>query len=575
VIETDPDFHLVESWEEAQAFMTWLGERRPVLAVDTETSGLNWWDGRLRLAQFGDAESGWCLPFGDWTGLVREVLEGYRGQMTFHNAKFDLHWLERADITVPHHLVDDTMVMAHLLAPTSRVGLKDTAARLIDHRSAHGQSDLKKAMGKAGWTWDTVPVDFEGYWVYSALDPVLTARLWELMAPQVKEGSFRHVYDLEMRCIRILLDMEERGANVDLAYCGEQKQALEDYATEGRDWLKDNFDCLPTGPKLAAALLTQGVKLRKKTASGGWCTDAEVMESIDHPLAQTALRIRQAEKLAHSYFGNFLELNEDGVIHPDVRSLGAVTGRMSVSRPSMQNLPTGRKVRDAFIARPDHTLLGVDYEQVEMRLAAHFSEDPGLIEAFLSGGDFFVAMAQSIFADPTIDKADPRRSITKSSMYAKVYGSGVRKFADTAGISEAEARTFMSKLDTTFPGLRRLSNQVQNAANKRMQIEGTAYVTTTAGRRLVVDDADKVYKLVNALIQGTAADLLKQVMVELDDSGVAQYLMMAVHDELLFDIPDEDLDEVTETVVSVMTRDEYRVPLDVDPHHGKRWGDLK
>lgn len=574
MITDNPGLTLVECWDEAEAFKRWVGERRPVLAVDTETSGLKWWDGRVRLVQFGDARHGWAIPFEDWRGLCREVLEAYDGDIVFHNAKFDLHWLDRSGITVPRHLVHDTATMAHILAPTQRVGLKEVAARLIDPRSAQGQSDLKKAMGKAKWTWDTLPINFEGYWVYSALDTVLTARVWEELWPQVSV-DYRGVYDLEMRCQHIIGAMEERGARVDLDYCAEQKQRLEEYGAEARKWMEEQYGCKPTGKGLAAALLKAGVKLSKKTDAGGWSTDAEVLEELDHPLAQTALKIRKAEKLAHSYFGNFLTLHEDGIIHPDIRPLGAVTGRMSVSRPSMQNLPRGRVVRDAFVAREGHTLLGVDYEQIEMRLTAHFSEDEGLVSAFNSGEDFFTAMARQIFDDPAIEKDDPRRQITKSSMYAKVYGSGVAKFAATAGISNAEARDFMIRLDTTFPGMRRLSNQVQDAANKRLQTEGEAYVRTLAGRRLVVDDANKVYKLVNALIQGTAADLLKQVMVELDDADVGQFLVMPVHDELIFDVPDEDLEEVTHTVVSVMTRDEFRVPLGVDPHAGDRWGALK
>lgn len=574
MITDNPELTLVETWDEAAAFKSWLGERRPVLAVDTETSGLEWWNGRVRLVQFGDARHGWAIPFEDWRGLCKEALESYAGDLVFHNAKFDLHFLERSGVHPKRHLVNDTAVMAHLIAPTQRVGLKEVAARIVDPRSAQGQTDLKKAMGKAGWTWDTLPVDFDGYWIYSALDTVLTARVYEELWPRVNV-AYRNVYDLEMRTIQILLDMEERGAFVDLAYCADQRARLEDYAEQARDWMQAEYGCLPSGKKLAAALLKAGVRLTKKTDSGGWSTEASVLEGIDHPLAQTALKIRKAEKLAHSYFGNFLELHEDGIIHPDVRALGAVTGRMSVSRPSMQNLPRGRVVRDAFAARDGHTMLGVDYEQVEMRLTAHFSEDQGLIDAFLSGEDFFTSMARQIFQDPAIVKSDPRRQTTKSSMYAKVYGSGITKFAETAGITDTEARDFMNRVDGTFPGLRRLSNQVQNAALSRLQTEGEAYVRTLAGRRLVVDDESKVYKLVNALIQGTAADLLKQVMVELDDADVTRYLIMPVHDELLFDVPTEDLLDVEATVLSVMSRDEYRVPLDVDPHTGSKWGALK
>lgn len=574
MISDDVGLYLVESWDEAQDFMRWLGERRPVMAVDTETSGFDWWRGQLRLVQFGDTTAGWAIPFERWVGLITEVLERYDGPLVFHNAKFDLHWLEAHGVKVKRHLVHDTSVMSGLLEPLKPTALKAAGARWVDYRSAAGQEELKRAMARAKWTWGTIPPEFEGYWVYSALDAVLTAHLYEQLWPKV-EVDYRNVYDIEMRCIRVLGDMETRGARVDLGYAEEQRVRMLDYAQEARAWVEQTYGFEAGSNKaVAAQLLRDGIILTEKTDSGAWSTKAEVLEAIDHPLAQTVLRIRRTEKIANSYFANFEKLAEGDIIHPGVRPMGAKTGRMSVSDPSMQNLPRGRIVRDAFIAREGHTLLGVDYSQIEFRLMAHFSQDPGLINAF-GGEDFFMLMAQQIYGDPTITKDDPRRQITKTSMYAKAFMSGVNKFAATAGIEVGEARQFMAMLDTTFPGMRQFSQQIIAEGQRRMASEGEAFVKTMLGRRVVVDRSGKEYKLVNGLIQGTAADLLKQVICELDDAGVAKYIIMPIHDELIFDIPDDELDEVADVVSTVMTRDEFRVPFTVDPHTGQKMGDLK
>lgn len=574
MIDDSVEFHLVETFDEAQRFMRWLGERRPILAVDTETSGFDWWRGSLRLVQFGDAQHGWAIPFERWRALCAEALAEYDRPVAFHNSKFDLHWLSQNGVEVKRHLVHDTSVMVGLLEPLGRTALKDAAARHIDHRATAGQAELKRAMAQAKWTWGTIPPEFDGYWVYSALDAVLTAQLAEKLWPQVKV-DLRRVYDVEMRCVHILHDMETRGARVDLEYVDAQRVRLLTYAAQAREWVRTAYNCEAGSSKtIAARLLKDGVRLTEKTPTGAWKMDADVLEAIDHPLASTVLNIRRAEKIANTYFANFETLADGDIIHPNVRPMGAVTGRMAVSNPSMHNLPRGRVVRDAFVAREGHTLLGCDYSQIEMRLTAHFSEDPGLIGAF-SGEDFFVGMARQIYGDGSITKADPRRQVTKSSMYAKVYMAGIAKFAATAGITEGEARHFMATLDSTFPGMRRFAQRVIADGQRAMSSEGQAVVRTLLGRRVVVDRAGKEYKLVNGLIQGTAADILKQVICELDDAGVGKYIIMPIHDELIFDVPNDELEEVTDVVVSVMTRDEFRVPFTVDPHTGQRMGDLK
>lgn len=572
-IPADVQLRLIESWEEAEEFRSWLGERRSVLAIDTETDGFRWWDGTLRIVQFGDAHTGWAIPFDQWGYLVRESVERYEGPIAFHNAKFDIHWLERYGIKVPRHLVHDTQIMAHLIAPDQRTGLKECAARWIDVRAATGQENLKKAMARAKWSWGSIPVEFSDYWVYAALDPVLTARLWEFLIPQIRV-DFHGIYDLEMAASHILMDMETRGIRVDLDYVVEQKEKLSDYAKQAREWCEEQYGFgIGSNRNVAARLLADGVTLTKRTPSGAWKMDEDVLSGIEHPLAETVLAVRKAEKIANSYFGKLIELADGDIVHCSVRPLGARTGRMSVADPSMQNLPRGPMVRNAFIAREGHTLVGADMDQIELRLAAHFSQDPGLIAAFDSD-DVFTDMARRIYGDDTITKDDERRQYTKNGMYGFIYGTGAETFANTVGISEAEGRKFLTTLQDSFPGLRSFSQSIQSDARRRGMTEGTEYVLTEMGRRLVAPDM-RIYALVNAKIQGTAADLLKQAIVELDATGAGQYLALPIHDELVLDVPEEEAEEVAVELVRVMTRDDFAVPLTAGSNIAKRLGELK
>lgn len=573
MIADDAGIYLVESFDEACEFKRWLGERRSVLAIDTETSGLDWWAGDLRLVQFGDTQSGWVIPYEGWKALVQEVISDYAGPTVYHNAKFDLHWLIREGCRPNLRDVHDTETMVHILEPLERAGLKPSAVRHVDPRADAGQTELKRAMAKAKWNWGNLPVDFEAYWAYAAMDVILTAMLWEKLYPQI-QSNYRLLYDMEMQVQHVLREVETRGMRVDLEYCEQQRQLAEGYAKEARKYLNDTWNTAPSGKRLPAALLSAGVVLTKKTDTGGWSTDAEVLEEIDHPIAQTALGVRKAEKLAHSYFGKYLELADGDIVHPGIRPIGAKTGRMSIADPAMQQLPRGPRVRNGVIARDGNVLLGIDYEQVEMRLLAHLSGDPGLIAAF-DGPDFFRAMARQIYKDPNLEKSDPRRQITKNAMYAKAYGSGVKKFAATAQIPLSEAQVFMASLDEAFPGMRQYSLDIQAMARNQRELSGRACVHTRDGRLLEVEYVGKEYKLVNALIQGTAADLLKQVILELDAAGLGDYIVLPVHDELIFDVPVDRVDEVQAEAVRIMTRTDYAVPLAVDPHQANRWGELK
>ena len=568
--------NLVETFEDAEEFMRWLGERRPVLACDTETGGLDWWKDRLRLVQFGDPRAGWAVPWQDWGGLVRETFRRYTGPLVFHNAKFDMHYLEREGCSPPRAACDDTAIMSHLIDPNGLHGLKPLGVRYVDTRLGAGQNDLHTWMVRNKYTWDTIPVDYAPYWSYAALDTVITACLHEKFTPLIE--TYREAYELDVAAQFAIMDMETRGARIDVEYCTRKRAELITYVDEMADWIKEEWGCGVGNTDAAARLLVDGVVLTEKTETGQWKMDAEVLAEIDHPLAAGLLKRRQAQKIANAYFKNLLGDRDGDIIHPDVKTLGARTGRMSVSRPALQQLPRGRLVRDAFIPREGNVMVDFDYDQLEARLTAHFSGDTGMIEAFAEAdsgaGDFFTLLARRLTGNPNLQKEAKERQDTKQACYGTIYGAGVATFARRAGVEIGPAQLFLDSYYAAFPKIKELQHGVQTLAKRRLAEEGVPYIFTPWGRRLTGDE-DTIYALVNYLIQGTAADLFKQKVVDLDNAGLLGYAVLPVHDELLFDVPKEEAEDLVHEVEAVMGETErFLVPLTCSGSVGATWGEV-
>jgi DNA polymerase-1 len=229
-------------------------------------------------------------------------------------------------------------------------------------------------------------------------------------------------------------------------------------------------------------------------------------------LAELVLKQRKADKLANTYFKNFLEGNINGVVHPQIRTLAARTGRMSIQDPALQTLPSGdATVRRAFIPRDeDHAIISSDLDQVEFRLTANFSEDPDLINLFNEsdkvGGDVFTEIMREVYQDPTAEKSDPRRKLIKGVVYGKLYGAGVSTMALTAGVPDEQMRTVVEAFDRSYPGVKLMAQQIEDIGMRRLRSEGIGYVLTKTGRRLPCDD-DRVYSLTNYLVQASAAEI--------------------------------------------------------------------
>lgn len=581
--------HFVDSVEKAQQFLTWLGERRPrnAIAIDTETGelpgrprndALSPWHGRLRLVQVGDGEQGWSIPWEDWAGVFYEAMEKFDGPIVCHNVAFEARWFDiQSKWSIPWHRVHDTMIMAQIIDPLGSGALKKLTQQYVDRRAAGLQSHLDKSLVENGWTWGTVPVNFEPYWAYGALDTVLTMRLFDQFWPACSPGGIYSLpYEIEMATRKIVTRMEINGARVDLEYSKRKFDELNGYGESVKDWASSTYDGLSitSNIQLVRQFESMGAEITEVTPSGQKSASKDQLKLLQingtpeiKQLAEAVLNQRKADKLANTYFKNFLDNNINGFVHPSVKTLGARTGRMSITDPALQTLPSGdATVRRAFIPKDeDHVIISSDLDQVEFRLTANLSGDKDLIKLFheadAGGGDVFTSIMRQVYRDDTLQKSDARRKLIKGVVYGKLYGAGVAKMALTAGVPEFQMKEVVDAFDQNYPGVKHMQMAIEDVGMRRLKDEGSGYVKTRTGRRLPCDD-DRVYSLTNYLIQASAAEIFKQNLIKLDQADLTEYLIVPVHDEIVLQAPRDEAHDVMEVVRQCMTTSEgWDVPL--------------
>lgn len=581
--------HLVDNAQKATEFLAWLSERRPhnALAVDTETGELpgnprdhafSPWHGRLRLVQVGDGQQGWSIPWDEWKGVFYEGMDKFDGPIICHNIAFEARWFAvQSRWELPWHRAHDTMIMAHIIDPLGSGALKRLAALNIDSRAVALQDTLDTELAKNGWTWGTVPVNFQPYWSYGALDCVLTTRLWEMFYEKCgPDGPYNRPYELEMATRRIVTRMELNGARVDLDYSQKKFDELSAYTESVKVWAKQKYGgtSITSNQQLVRLFESLGAEITDFTPSGQKsCTKDQLKKLLLAEnkevanLADTVLKQRKADKLANTYFSNFLTESIDGVVHPSVRTLGARTSRMSITNPALQTLPKGDDVvRRAFIPKDeDHVIVTSDLDQVEFRMFASLSQDENLVNMFnladSTGSDPFTEIGREVYNDPTMSKSDKRRGLIKSMIYGRLYGAGVAKQALTAGVHEAQMKQTSDAFDGRFPGMSHFQRQIEDIGMRRFKGEGQGYVYTWTGRRIPCDD-NRVYTLVNYLIQGGAAEVFKSNLVKLDQADLTELLIVPVHDEIVLNAPRKDAEEIMRVVKECMTTTEgWAVPL--------------
>ena len=529
------------------------------------------------------------LPLQQVLDALRPVLEDPAKKKLGQHGKYDLHVLRRHGVEVRGYH-DDTMLESFVLNSTAtRHDMDSLAQRYLGYATIKFEDVAGK--GARQISFSQVGIDEASR--YAAEDADITLRLHHALQPQLLAvPSLDQVYrEIEMPLVPVLARIEANGVRIDFEELRRQSQdlsarmlAAQQKATElaGRSFNLDS-------PKQLQAVLFDELKLPAlvKTPKGQPSTNEEALEAIadQHELPRVILEYRGLAKLRSTYTDKLPEMvNADtGRVHTSYHQSGAATGRLSSSDPNLQNIPIrtedGRRIRRAFVAPEGNVLLAADYSQIELRIMAHLSEDPGLVRAFEQGADVHRATAAEVFGRMLEEVTSNERRAAKAINFGLMYGMSAFGLARNLGIDRGQAQDYVALYFSRYPGVRDFMERMRQQAREQ------GYVETLFGRRLYLNDinarnqglrAGAERAAINAPMQGTAADIIKRAMVEVDQwlqaSGAPAKMILQVHDELVFECRADFLEELRGEVVQRMSQAaSLRVPLVVDTGFGCNW----
>ncbi|MCS6855137.1 MAG: DNA polymerase I [Elioraea sp.] len=610
----DAPFGPYETVTELARLEAWVAEAtgQRYLAFDTETDSLDAQAARLVGVSLALAPGRACyvplrhgggdlgggapaqIPFEAALGVLRPLLEDASVLKILHNAKYDLSVLARAENGgVRLAPIEDTMLISYCLdAGRWEHGMDELSRRHLGHETITYEQVAGK--GKGAIPFSAVPIDRAT--AYAAEDADVTLRLWLMLKPRLRTERVLSLYEhVERRLIPVIAAMEREGITVDARelrrVSAEFADRLASLEAEIHRLAGRAFNVGST--QQLAAVLYDDLKLeppggrRAKTATGQFATDAAVLEELaaQHPLPARVLEWRQLAKLKSTYADALVNQIDPatGRVHTSFSMTGAATGRLSSTDPNLQNIPVrteeGRRIRRAFVAAPGHVLLSADYSQIELRLLAHVAEVPALTEAFARGEDIHARTASEVFGVP-MEKLDPLlRRRAKAINFGIIYGISAFGLAAQLGITPGEAKAYIDAYFKRYPGIRDYMERMKEEARLR------GFVTTPFGRRCWIPGiAEKnagrrgfaERQAINAPLQGGAADVIKRAMVRLPraiaDAGLSARLLLQVHDELLFEVPEAEAERAAAVVKRVMEgAAQLRVPLMVETGVGPNW----
>jgi DNA polymerase-1 len=611
------DYRLVATAQELDALIAELAGT-DLLAVDTETQGRGPRSGLCGISLAIQPGAGWYIPTASCNveqhldqatviEALRPVLEDERVGKVMHNAKFDLLVLRHAGLEV-RGLASDTMVAGYLLSLPG-LSLDDMAQSVLGHRMIP-ITDLIGAKGRGKTQKNMIDLPASDVAVYAAEDADATLRLHQTLLPRIDELGMRALLDdVEVPLVRVLADMEDAGIRVDPDVLDEQKDRLQARIDELLDAIRTAAD-EPLGFNPDSTKQLREVMFHKlhfpvvKRTKTGPSTDIEVLEKLsqrdDADLAEVPqharklpvllVEYRQLTKLVGTYLGSLKEaIREDtGRVHASFNQTVTATGRLSSNDPNLQNIPIrtelGREVRRAFVAAPDHVLIAADYSQIELRVLAHLSDDPALLEAFREDRDIHAAVAAEVFDVPLDEVTREQRAQAKVVNFGIIYGVtawGLARRID--GLDDAGAARLIEDYKARFTGIDRFLAQCVQHADQH------GYVRTILGRRRLIEAIRDRHPqrralgerlAINSVVQGSAADLIKVAMVDLHHVLATDHpdarLLLQIHDELVVECPEGQAESVTAAVVqSMQSAMELKVPLKVDVATGPDWYQAK
>jgi DNA polymerase I len=566
--------------------------------LDTETTSLNPLDAELVGFSLAVEEGkAWYVPVGHRSDdaapqvtveqartALRSLLEDSALSLIGQNVKYDAMVLSQYQLW-PRHVAGDTMLASYLLDPNKRHNLNDLAWEHLQYRTLTYEEVTDG--GKKNFA-DVSVADASRY---SGEDADVTIRLAHKLFPQVREEGMETLFsDIEVPLALVLAKMELAGIRIDAQFLASLSSEFGEHCRqlkqEAYKLAGEEFNL--ASPKQLQAILFDklGLPRGKKTATGS-STDSSVLEALaeQYPLPAKILEYRGFAKLQSTYVDALPKLvhAKTGRVHTSFNQTVTATGRLSSSNPNLQNIPVrseeGRRIREAFIPEPGHLLLSADYSQIELRLLAHLTEDPVLVESFQKEQDVHARTASELFQVPiTAVSADQRRQ-AKTINFGIIYGMGALRLARSLGIPTKTAQTYIAQYFARYQRIKSYMDGILVEARAR------GYVTTLFGRRRYVPDLHSKNPQVasaaeratiNTPIQGTAADLIKMAMVAIDRrlerEKLRTRMLLQVHDELLFEVPEKEIERVKKLVREVMEGVmPLRVPLRVDIGTGKNW----
>jgi DNA polymerase-1 len=532
-------------------------------------------------------------------GRLKPLLEDPQLTIAAHKANFDMTVLGSQGITMTH-LGFDTMVAAHLMGRKA-IGLKNLALDLLGEEMTP-ISDLI-GTGRKQITMDQVPIQQVA--PYACADADMTYRIWKLLEEDVDRSSAQRLFtDVEMPLTPVLVAMQVQGITLDVEQMHGMAESLGrrigELESETYESVGHRFNL--GSPAQFGELLFGELRLHEKmewksprrTKTGAYSTDASILEELAkhhaHPVVGLVLEHRQLSKLKSTYVDALPALvnPKTGRVHTSYNQAGSITGRVSSNDPNMQNIPIrtaeGRLIRNAFIpAEPGWSLIGADYSQIELRVLAHLSQDPALLEAFDQDLDIHAATAAQVFNVALGDVTADHRRLAKVLNFGVIYGLSAFGIAQQTELSVEEGRAFIDSYFGRYPGIQDYIDRTKAQARE------LGYVETLMGRRRYLPEVNSSNnhvrqaaerEAVNTPIQGTAAEAMKISMVKvyhrMKESGLRSHMLLQVHDELIFEAPADEIEPLKALALEVMPQAmDLAVPLKVAVKVGASWGELE
>lgn len=593
--EVPHSYYLLDSEVKISRFLAEI-KMQDFFAFDTETTGLDAMEAELVGMSFSwKKNEAYYLPVPSGeVGFqkvqpIKEILEKSKVLKIGQNLKYDMVVLKKYGIDVQGPFFD-TMIAHYLLQPEQRHNMDLLAEIFLGYRTIH----IDELIGPKGKNQknmrDLAPVDV---YEYAAEDADITMQLKEVLEKEIHDKGLDYLcYDVEMPLVKVLTDMETNGIAIDRAALKETSiimtAALEKMEAEIQELAGVTFNV--NSPKQIGEILFDTLAIggkAKKTKTGQYSTSEDVLETLKgkHPIIEKILDQRGMKKLLSTYIDALPELinPRTGKIHTSFNQAVTATGRLSSSNPNMQNIPVrdaqGREIRKAFSAEPGTMFLSADYSQIELRLMAHLSQDPTMIQAFRDDLDIHAATAAKIYKIPLEEVSSDMRRKAKTANFGIIYGISVFGLAERMGVSRTEAKELIDGYFSTYPQVKAYMDESIAKARENGWVE-TLYHRKRYLQDILSQNANvrgfAERNAINAPIQGTAADIIKVAMVKiaqaLEKQGLKTTMILQVHDELNFIVPENELEKVKELVTYEMENAvQLDVPLKADVGVGKNW----